>query len=163
MKTKVILAVLLAISLTGQAWAISEENEFPIMGIVLGQTARLNVVNAISDPGVRPCTVELSFFDSMGGLLGGPDTKVLGAREAAFSDFAIGDPDIRPGDRVQFRANVSLKFDNPSERRACSNNLIPSLEIFDTETGQTQILHPGIIRGFNPQPDPPGTPGVGGH
>jgi hypothetical protein len=157
----VIVAVLLAISVTGQVWAISDENGFGMVGITVGQTARLNVVNAISDPGVVPCRVTLSFFDSAGRLLGGPDTKLLGAREAAFSDFAITDPGIRPGDRVQFRANVSLEFDNPLERRACGNNLIPTLEIFNTATGQTQILNPLVIRGFNPQPDPPGTPGVG--
>jgi hypothetical protein len=29
-------------------------------------------------------------------------------------------------------------------------------EVFDTRTSQTMFTNPGVIRGFNPQPDPPG-------
>jgi len=148
----------------GPSWAIREENEFVndfgMVAIAAGQTARLNVLNAIGDPGIQPCTVELRFFDGRGQLLGGPDTKVLGAREAAFLDLALG-PTAARGTRLQLHAQVSARFANPREQRACSNNLMPTLEVFDTATGQTQFLHPGVIKGFNPQPDPPGTPASG--
>ncbi len=159
-----LVAGTLAAALPPPAAAISEENEFVndfgMVAIVAGQTARLSVLNATGDPDSRPCTVELRFFDGRGGMLGGPDTKVLGAREAAFLDLPYprvgGAP---PNARFGIHANVVAKFANPRERRACSNNLIPTLEVFDDATGATQFLHPGVIRGFNPQPDPPGTPG----
>ena len=48
MKNKMIVAALLTATAAGPAWAISEENDFGMVGITVGQTARLNVVN----PGV---------------------------------------------------------------------------------------------------------------
>lgn len=146
------------------AAAISDENDFVhdfgMIAIVAGQTARLSVLNAIGDPDSRPCTVELRYLDSRGGSLGGPDTKVLGAREAAFLDLPFPRVAGAPMNaRLEVHAGVTAKFANPRERRACSNNLIPTLQVFDDATGATQFLHPGVIRGFNPQPDPPGTPG----
>ena len=73
----------LALGSAVAALAISEENGFPIFGIGVGQTARLNVINTISDPGVMPCRVALSFFDGEGNLLGGPDTKELRPGQSA--------------------------------------------------------------------------------
>jgi hypothetical protein len=35
-------------------------------------------------------------------------------------------------------------------------DLIPTVEILDASTGQTSLLNPGAIAGFNPQPEPPG-------
>ena len=149
----------LALGSAVAALAISEENGFPIFGIGVGQTARLNVINTISDPGVMPCRVALSFFDGEGNLLGGPDTKELRPGQSAFLDQAITDPGIRPPGRLQIRAAVAAEFGNGQELRACGR-VIQTLEVFSTETGQTVFIHPMVIRGFNPQPDPPGKAGA---
>ena len=35
-------------------------------------------------------------------------------------------------------------------------DLVPSVEVLDVSTGQSALLNPGAIHGFNPQPEPPG-------
>jgi len=145
----------LALGSAVAALAISEENDFPIFGITAGQTARLNVVNTIGDPGIMPCRVVVSFFDGDGNLLGGPDTKELRPGQSAFVDRMIQDPGIRPPGRLQIRAAVAADVRNKQELRACGG-VFQTLEVFSTETGQTVFMHPMVIRGFNPQPDPPG-------
>lgn len=145
MRARVILAAVLAVFAGGQAWAADEaDSDFGMVGVTLGQVARLNVVNAVGDPALR-CTVELRFYDSQGGVLAGPDTKVLGAREAAFSDFALTSSLIRPGERVQIRATVTLRTDSRIERRECGSGLVPTLEVFSSGTGQTQFVQRAII------------------
>lgn len=163
-RLRALLGAGLAAVAVAPVWAISDENEFVndfgMVAITAGQTMRLNVLNAIGDPDSRPCSVELRFFDGRGVLLGGPDTKLLHAREAAFLDLVFARAaGAAPGTRFGVHAQVSAKFANPREQRACSNNLRTTLEVFDTETGVTLFIHPGLIRGFNPQPDPPGKPG----
>ena len=35
-------------------------------------------------------------------------------------------------------------------------NVVSTFEVIDNTTQRTMFLNPGVIRGFNPQPDPPG-------
>jgi hypothetical protein len=126
---------------------------FSAVGITRGQTGRLYVVNHVETtrgPTTGPCMVELMFHDETGspiksgmvtlgpgqaGFLEVTGEEVLGTSAAARG--AIG-PCVMPSD-------------------GCGA-VVPTLEIYDTETGRTEaILNPLVWKGFNPQPEPPAT------
>jgi len=134
---------------------------FGMVGITAGQTARLNVVNALpqlppqlpSPPTVR---VTLMFVDSSGNpvnIAGAPlqTTVTLSPGQSAFLDLngdAVpnGPPTIPngPPTRVQIRALVS-------DCEGCDSGLVvPTLEVFDNATGKTTLVMPdtpAIARG----------------
>src|SRR5262245_12661314 len=85
------LIALLALASAARAIIIYD---FPIFGIVNGtQTARINAVLQQPPDGDMPCPVALTFIDSAGNQLGGPDTFQLRDGTAVHADF-IGDPGI---------------------------------------------------------------------
>jgi len=129
--------------------------KFGMVGIVDGQTARLNVVSLDPkelDPNERPgeCMVELSFLDSMGMVLA-RTTRDLMPGEAAFHDFSFDDVvGTRPTGRLQIRPQAML-LGGPDTRGRCL--VVPTLEVYDNTTMQTMIffgLTPTLVQG--PQP-----------
>ena len=64
--------------------------------------------------------------------------------KVAASISSLGGPDTRAGDPI------------PTERLTPEPHLAPMLEV--REGTRTLFVVPGVIKGFNPQPDPPGTP-----
>jgi hypothetical protein len=100
------------------------------------------------------------FLDNLGRPLAGPEPHLVPPGQAVFLDLnadALGGPDTFG--RFQVRAQVTLGGPDTKLRevRACSNNLRSTLEMFDNDTGKsTVILNPAVLKGFNPQPDPPG-------
>jgi hypothetical protein len=149
--------------------AADQTNERPIYFGVVGlaslQTARLNVVSIgdqnLIPPG--PCRIGLSFLDARGIIINDRNGRPMSAQfdvsqgEAVFFDFSSRS--IIINGRVQFRALVTLPPPpNDGSADPCAN-VIPTLEIFDQLTSRTLLLlHPALIRGFDPQPDPPGVP-----
>jgi len=121
------------------------------------QNARLNFVRVEPDdsgtenPNSRLCRVELKIFDGAGRAFGTPDTFELRPGIAISRDIIPAGATQIEG-QFRFRATYRV-IDDPNIR--C--NVIPTLEVFNKETGGTLFLSPAIIRGFNPQPDPPGT------
>jgi hypothetical protein len=146
-------AALAAVSTSGQAEAVVI-NWFGRLGFVPAlQTAQLNVVN-LGGPDTR-CSVELMFFDNMGNTLAAQGF-IIEAGHTSSLDLnarAYDDPD----QRHQFRAAVNF-IDDPQVR--CQPEVLAStLELVDNDTHLTAVvLNPAVVRGFNPQPDPPGTP-----
>ena len=160
-------------------------SDFGFVDLGAGQTARLNVVNIRRSPppdpdqpppdpenpiGIR--RVRLS-FDIYVQPPPEPDAPACITRyrflrrqscdvalmpgEAASLDFiaaedvkvaasisSLGGPDTRAGDPI------------PTERLTPEPHLAPMLEV--REGARTLFVVPGVIKGFNPQPDPPGTP-----
>jgi hypothetical protein len=168
------LVATLALAHGGPAEAFKEvePGKTGMVGIVRGQTARLNAVR-IDDPNTTPpddsgraCTAELSLLDGTGNVLT-RSMESLAAGHSAFLDFAIDDPNARPGQRQQLRAVLRAVPPDTGDRRGrafppdpCAG-LVATLEVFQSETGETTvILNPAVIRGFNPQPDPPGIGGA---
>jgi len=152
---------------TQRAQAQSQEQtrpdriSFGLVGITPGQTARINVVNAAptDDPywPPGPSRVVLTFLDSEGRYFRGRDGNPVGrvvmlepGRSASLNlnadEFAAG------AARFQLRALVMVWPPGPT---APPNPTVPTLEVIDNSTGKTLLLYPGVIRGFNPQPDPP--------
>lgn len=68
----------------------------------------------------------------------------------------LGGPDTRPGGRFEIRSEIKVAGSDRGAKLACSNALQPTIQVFDEETGRTVlVLTPAVIKGFNPQPDPP--------
>jgi hypothetical protein len=127
---------------------------FGMLGISTGQTARLNVVNAI--PVGPPQQVTLMFVDAngrpfinaAGQLLS--SSVLLGPGQSAYLDLngdniPIGPPNIPGGPpsipvgppiRVQFRALIP-------DCEGCNRGLVvPTLEMFDNASGKTTLVMP---------------------
>jgi len=139
---------------------------FGTIGLANLQVARLNVVNigvpSQTPPG--PCRVDLSFLDDQGIIINyrngrpvatGLDLSQGTSRLLDMPAAAI----ILDGSRRQFRGLVVLPPAPTDGSVDPCANVIPTLEIFEQRTGRTTLfLHPALIRGFDPQPDPPGAP-----
>lgn len=120
------------------------------------QNARLNLVRvdgSIDDPNIRPCRVQIKFYDANGRTFGTPDTFNL-RPGVAVSRLVIpqGGTAIEGG--FQFRAEVGIDPEDATRRNRCT--VVPTMEVFSRATGGTLLMYPGLAEGFNPQPDPPG-------
>jgi hypothetical protein len=141
------LATILSDRRTSSVLAIQDSEDFPSpIGIALRQTLFLNVSNTGSGD---PIPVEMLILDDEGNPLERARKLVLPGHTES---LALNRDDIpgRAGSRVLTRAVVN-SLGGPDTR-----NLVISQEVVDNETQRTVILHPGISKGFNPQPDPPG-------
>jgi len=154
---------------------------FGMVGIARGQAARLNVVSIGNpdfippDVGDRPssCQVELGFLDGEGRSLGRTTAALMPGQASFFDVFFDALVDAGAASRLQVRGFIieGGKTQNPPEPDSSDRpgamgtdpcrGLLPSVEVYDVATGaSTLVLHPAVIRGFNPQPDPPGVPGI---
>jgi hypothetical protein len=123
------------------------------------QNARLNLVrvdgdgSVVNDPNLRPCRVQIRFYDANGRTFGTPDTFNL-RPGVAVSRLVIpqGGTAIEGG--FQFRAEVGIDPEDATRRNRCT--VVPTMEVFNKQTGGTLFMYPGLAEGFNPQPDPPG-------
>ena len=143
---------------------------FGMVGITQGQTIRLSVVNTVPPPTgdsqSQIYRVVMTFLDAEGHRLRNRDGSVirrvvnLESGRAAFLDLNADDIQWPPGpSRLQVRAmvNVTPPDGTGEDPPPVGDRLVPSVEIFNNANGRTVIFigNPGVIRGFNPQPDPP--------
>ena len=123
----------------------SEDKPSPL-GVAVGQTLFLNVANIGVENAIP---VEMMILDDDGNPLAMARHLVRPGHTESLSLNRAAIPGI-PVSRVLTRAVVN-SLGGPDTR-----NLVVSEEVVDNETQKTVILHPGISKGFNPQPDPPG-------
>ena len=141
---------------------------FGMVGLTPGQTLRVNASNIIAtnDSGYPPgpTRVAIIVVNSHGDPFrhrdGSPVRKVvmLERGESAFLDLNGDDLQFPPGpSRLQLRAVVNVLPPGPTDVALPPSPIVPSVEIFNNANGRTVVLigSPGVIRGFNPQPDPP--------
>ncbi len=158
---------------------------FGVISLAPGQSARLNVVNTIDDPNARPedgrgtrqVTLSFDIFyvepespDRPAASISGDELTscvskhqfterqscdaMLGPGEAASFDFTNTTEmlvKISPAAAVMFEdvhVGKGRGIDEP--------NIMPTLEVM--ERARTLFVLPGVLKGFNPQPDPPGKP-----
>lgn len=141
---------------------------FGMVGITQGQTLRVNVANVITandsnwPPG--PTRVAIIVVNSRGEVVrnrdGRPVRKVefLERGDSTFLDFNADDIQLPPGPiRLQLRAVVNVFPPGPTDVAIPYDSAVPSVEVFNNANGRTVLFmgNPGVIRGFNPQPDPP--------
>jgi hypothetical protein len=143
-----------------------------MVGITSGQTIRLGVAHflppgPILPPGPTlppgPSRVVMLFRGMNGQLLRNARTGEvirtaveLDRGQAAFLDLDYDE--LPPGPvRLQVRAFISVFYPPGPTSELPPSPIVPSLEVFNTANARTQFVvsNPGVIRGFNPQPDPP--------
>lgn len=129
---------------------------YGMVGFTAGQTLRLNVANTLPPGPVRdelppsPIRVRLALLDGDGRTLASGRADLTGGQSASLDlDFGRLGLDAR---RAQVRAVVDVIFPpGPTVDPSVS-----TLEIINNDTARTSLfVHPAVIRGFNPQPDPP--------
>ena len=134
-----------------------------IVGLTLGQTARINLTNS-PDPGdtnpPSPVTVELCFHDSNGNLRvdlsGRVAQRIVTIDPHNFESLELNSNTLvmSGGSRVTIIPCVKIL----SMREG--SLVIPTFEIYNNFLRTTIVLSEGTLRGFDPQPDPPFTPEV---
>lgn len=121
----------------------TESVAFGPVGIVAGQTARLNVSSLTLAPPTDPTAVELTFFDVSGAVLE-QQVVELSPSQSAFLDLAIaaGTPGAVPG-RIEIRPFARIIPAGPNEVGSSSPiRIIATTEVFDSATGKASILYP---------------------
>ncbi|HEX3560101.1 MAG TPA: hypothetical protein VHU19_12915 [Pyrinomonadaceae bacterium] len=134
--------------------------EFSTNGVARGQIARLNVFYhnvfppgpCASDGACRPTgsfNVTLSFVDCDGNTVARTSGALIPDKGAA---LVYAPTSFSSDSRACARGLVTAEPD----ANGFLPSLMPSVEVLDAATGQTALLNPGAIAGFNPQPEPPG-------
>jgi hypothetical protein len=153
---KSVLATFLVAQFSGSpAWA-------GLFGVAAGQAIRVSVVNAGGT--INPCFTppllvpEIRIRDVSGKPVFESKGRLLQEEEGMFLDVAFPPDPIRRlyPPRAQVRAEVVLELDTATKR---CNDIVLTLEVFDTATGRTAFTMPFTAVGFNPQPEPPETSG----
>ena len=133
---------------------------FGMVGITRGQTARLNVANVGETPWDR--VIDHRFVNSDGEVLRTRDgqpvqrTMTLEPGHSTFLQISADEFIGRNEVRLNFRP-VVIVIPPPTDGAQAHppSPIVPTLEVIDNATARTMLLYPGVIRGFNPQPDPP--------
>ena len=120
--------------------------QFGTMGIVRGQTARLN---AVAFP-PNPCTVQLEFTDANGNILASGQSLLLNPGQATSLDYGTTNPGP-----IQ---TVILPVMNASNQSGGSiTGCLATAEVFDNLTGFSRVLaQPGPIQFGENNPGPIG-------
>ena len=147
---------------------VGDRVSFGLVGITAGQTARISVANTIMPNDIAlppgPVRVVMSFRGMNGQLVRNRGGEVirrnveLDRGDAAFLDL---DYDQLPPSpiRAQIRPVVTVQY--PSGEIAEHKPIVVGAEVINNANGRTQFgvyTDPAVVRGFNPQPDPPVEP-----
>jgi hypothetical protein len=121
----------------------SQTQTTPLVGISSGQVARLNALN----PGVPAplatgalCAAQLSFVDANGAVL---KTKLVLVAPGKSEPLDLNhDTEAGPdtGGRFELRAVVRIPPVSATAAIPAFCTIVPSLEIFDADTGKTQVV-----------------------
>lgn len=151
--------------------------EFSTMGVARGQLVRLNVFyHNVFPPGPcapgaacfppGPCApgeacrptgsfvMSLTFADCEGNIIARNDVTLIPDKGGS---LIFSPTSFQPDGRACARATVTAQPD----ANGFLPDLVPSVEVLDASTGQSALLNPGAIHGFNPQPEPPGDSNFG--
>jgi hypothetical protein len=133
---------------TSASAALNFTRSTGMFGISQTQTARINLVN-LEDGAFVPCVrVEMVFVDGDGSILAQKVYEV-DAGKSAFFDLRGSEIIGRGSNRAQIRAEV--RFVGTPDTRL-SDNCIPTVEIFDNESGETRFLLPAVQKVQKVQP-----------
>lgn len=145
-----IFAVALTVSTTRAARADGEDaprrlvNATPSVGIIDGQTLRVNFLNT----GARPFEIIPCIFDGDGAHLKTWERVTLLPGQTRSFELSRAEAGRREERSVQVRAGVHVG-------RPHLRHLVVSGEVVEDVTGRSDLFVPGLRVGFDPQPDPP--------
>jgi hypothetical protein len=118
---------------------------FAMVGVASGQSARINALNMGSRSSTQDssCSVTLQFVDLQGQLLK-QSVVNLGPGKGATLDLSR---DQVPGDdlRAEIRAVLLFGYSGgappgPDVRQQFDCNIVPSVEVYDNNTGRTSLI-----------------------
>ena len=112
---------------------------FGAVGIVSGQTARVNVTSLSPAAPTDPTAVEIRFLDSNGGVVKQMTVTLAPGQSAAF-DFTADVTPAAASSRMQIRAEVQVTVP-PGPGETPPSALVSTLEVFDNATGKTSFLY----------------------
>ena len=142
----VCLAALVTVGPTPQAQAQNYQTvatySFPMVGVVVGETIRLNVVNRTGGPGdlpPDPCRVDLQILDHRGNLQAQYVVDVLDSGQATHLDLQAANVRGVYTRRRELRAFVRV---SSSSRSFPPDPCKPSVEVYDGTTGGTKFVFP---------------------
>ncbi|HEX6897494.1 MAG TPA: hypothetical protein VF146_19580 [Bryobacteraceae bacterium] len=113
-----------------------------LVGISEGQTAQVNVLN----PGVQPpalgvlCSAGVVFVDDDGNVV---KSATLSIPPGQSKTVQLKDTDLSltvQGDRKEIRAVIASPSFAPAAPNGAACRLAPTLEVFDSLTGRTQVV-----------------------
>ena len=145
----------------------SQVQTLGMVGLTEGQTARLNLLN----PGVQSpaatgavCSAQVSFLNGQGDVLKMTTVSVIPGKSIPFdlnrdTDFADAEQ------RVEIRAIIRIPpvppivspqpvLPQPVPPQPATCTLIPSLEVFNNDTGRTQVVITDVRTVPGPWPVP---------
>jgi len=137
---------------------------FRPFGITPDQTVRVNLLRL--GGGAGEVGVNIMLVDGDGNVVDTQSMRLL-ANRTAFHDVDGTDllrmhPEIFAGGPRAMRAalHVVIRFDDPPDWDrpvGMPGELVPAVEVLDTATGHAMLGfdNPLVLRGFNPQPEPP--------
>jgi hypothetical protein len=150
---------------------VPDRISFGMVGITAGQTVRVSVANTIlpNDENLPPGPVRvvLNFRNGSGNLIRNRSGEVirkavdLERGDATFLDLNYDE--LPPGPvRLQLRAVIVAQAppvgDTTAQPPPVGDLIASTVEVVNNRDGRTQFAvftNPAVIRGFNPQPDPP--------
>jgi hypothetical protein len=151
---------------------VNDRISFGMIGLASGQTMRVNVSDVVTandsnwPPG--PTRVAIIVVNSRGQALRNRNGVVirktvdLERGDSTFLDVDFGELPPPVGDRLQLRAVVVTQpppvGDTNQQPPPVNDRIVSTVEIVNNANGRTQLTlftSPAVIRGFNPQPDPP--------
>jgi hypothetical protein len=148
---RICACVLAILCMAGGAMAQSTTPIVPVavhtsgmVGLTEGQTARLNVLNP-GAPGPAAtgaiCSAQLSFLNNQGYVIKTTPVSVLPGKSISFNLDRDIDLAADRDQRVQIRATIGYPAVTPATSTSlpvCA--LLPTLEVFNNDTGRTQFI-----------------------
>ena len=136
-------------------------------GLTPAQTLRLNLARMAPRALPGPVEAHVMLVDADGNVVDSSDLRLMPMAAGTFDldgtellrdhPELFSDPAAGPGPRAQLRLLVQLHPPDPGLRRAI-DPVASNVELIDNATGETVVgwENPLVLRGFNPQPEPPG-------
>ena len=131
---------------------------FPVIQIATRESARVNALNLEGASSVKgsSCSVTLQFLDTRGRVV--KQTVIL-LRPGEIGSLEVSRAEL-PGDDSRVEVHAVLLFGYyggappvPAIARRFACNIVPSLQVFDTRTGEIKF----VLKDAKPLP-PPATP-----
>ncbi len=135
-----IAALLLTISpLLGQSGLST-----PMVGVAPGQTVRINALNlgTSQSTATTTCQITVQFLDQKAAVLKEKTLEISAAKSESIDFDRSG---AQSEKRLELRAVIFFPRiggapPGPPVRRSFDCNLVPSLELYDTQTGRTSVI-----------------------
>jgi hypothetical protein len=142
MKTRIAVAFLVFTTSLGWTQTLSNNTtNFPMIGIVRGQTLQINVAAFPPDP----CFAQIGFQDANGNAVGTSVNVTLQARQSASLSVNANTLTSVPGQRIEVLPTVV-------PTAGLGNQCDASAEVFDNLLGSTSVVVPGAL-GYGPSPE----------